>query len=171
MVGKPAPDFEGVEAFYEDKFTTVSLSDYKGKWVILFFYPLDFTFVCPTEIQEFSAKAPEFKKIDAHILSVSTDSVYSHQAWKKDLGAMNFPMLADTNLDLSASYGVLIEEKGIALRGTFIIDPDGLLRASTVHDLAIGRNVDETLRTVKALITGDFCPVGWQEGNKTLGKA
>lgn len=155
----------------DGKFTHVALEDYRGKWVVLFFYPLDFTFVCPTEIIEFNKHAEDFAKHNAQILGASVDSVYSHQAWSKDLGKLQFPLLSDMTKELSLDYGVLLEEKGIALRGTFIIDPEGILRHITVNDLPIGRSVKETLRVLQAAQSGELCPVGWEKGEETLGKA
>lgn len=172
LVGSPAPQFKA-QAYVDGQMKEVSLSDYKGKWIVLFFYPLDFTFVCPTEIQEFSRKADEFKKKNAQVLSVSTDSVYSHKAWCEQcgLGKLGFPMVSDLTRKISQDYGVLLEDKGIALRGTFIVDPEGKIRALTVHDLQVGRSVDETLRVLNAFQTGELCPVSWQPGQKTLGKS
>lgn len=168
QVGQTAPDFE-MEAVIGDSFDNVKLSNYRGKWVVLFFWPLDFTFVCPTEITAFSRRVDEFKNIDAAILGASIDSKYSHLAWTNNIGKINFPMLSDITKEVSREYGVLIEEQGIALRGLFIIDPDGILRYQVVHDLNIGRNVDEILRVIKALQTGELCPVDWNEGMETLG--
>jgi len=171
QVGSPAPTFR-CEAFMPDgKFEHVALEDYKGKWVVLFFYPLDFTFVCPTEIVEFNKHTGDFEKENAQILGISVDSVYSHQAWSKDLGQLSFPILADMTKEVSMDYGVLLEDKGIALRGTFIIDPEGILKHVTVNDLPIGRSVKETLRVLRAAQSGELCPVGWEKGEKTLGKA
>ncbi len=170
QVGSPAPAFR-CEALVKGQFEHLSLEDYRGKWVVLFFYPLDFTFVCPTEILEFNKKAPEFVQANAEILGISTDSVYSHQAWAKELGNLHFPLLSDITKKISKDYGVLLEDKGIALRGTFIIDPQGILVAATVHDLPIGRSVVEALRVLHAAQSGDLCPVGWEKGQKTLGKA
>lgn len=170
QVGSKAPSFKA-EAFFDGNFSHVSLEDYKGKWLVLFFYPLDFTFVCPTEIKEFNAMADEFEQENCQILGISIDSVYSHQAWAKDLGKLHFPLLSDITKKMSMDYGVLLERKGIALRGTFIIDPEGILRAMTVHDLPIGRSVKETLRVLHAAQSGELCPVGWEKGKPTLGKA
>jgi peroxiredoxin 2/4 len=170
QVGSPAPGFR-MEGLVDGKFQHVSLQDYEGKWVVLFFYPLDFTFVCPTEIKEFNAAAKDFADMNAQVLGVSVDSVYSHQAWSKDLGDLKIPLLSDMTKEVSRSYGVLLEEMGIALRGTFIIDPEGILRVQVVHDLPVGRSVKETLRVLKALQTGELCPVGWEPGSETLGKA
>ena len=148
----------------------ISLSDYKGKWVVLFFYPADFTFVCPTEIKGFQNKIKDFEKLNAVILGASTDSAYSHKAWfEKDMPDVKFPVLADTSHRISQNFGVLLEEKGIALRGTFVIDPNGILQYEVISNLNVGRSVDETLRVVKALQTGELCPVDWKPGDKTLG--
>ncbi len=171
QVGSKAPEFRA-EAFMPDAtFQHVALEDYKGKWVVLFFYPLDFTFVCPTEILEFNKHVADFEKDNAQILGVSVDSVYSHQAWSKDLGQLAFPLISDITKEISMDYGVLLEEQGIALRGSFIIDPEGVLRHITVNDLPIGRSVKETLRVLHAAQSGELCPVGWSKGDDTLGKA
>lgn len=172
QVGKQVPDIQAQALAGDGSFKTVKLSDYKGKWVVLFFYPLDFTFVCPTEIQAFNTKYEEFKKLGAEVLTASTDSVYSHKAWQdQGLGKLKFPMIGDTNHTWSRTFGVLVEEKGIALRGTFIIDQHGVLRSAIVNDLSVGRSVDETLRTVQAFQTGELVQCGWKPGEKTLGKA
>ncbi|GMR36241.1 hypothetical protein PMAYCL1PPCAC_06436, partial [Pristionchus mayeri] len=182
FVGKPAPDFSA-QAVIDGEFKTVSLKDYKGKYVILFFYPLDFTFVCPTEIIAFSERYEEFKKLNVAVLAASTDSVFSHLAWINQprkhggLGEMNIPVLADTNHQISRDYGVLKEDEvravpGIAYRGLFIIDPNGTLRQITVNDLPVGRSVDETLRLVQAFQFvdkhGEVCPAGWTPGADTI---
>ncbi len=169
-VGKVAPNFTA-EGLFGNEVKTVSLKDYRGKWLVLFFYPLDFTFVCPTEITAFNDAYDDFAGMNTEVLSVSVDSVHAHMAWQKDLGVMKFGMLSDLSHEVSKKYGVLIEDKGIALRGAFVIDPDGVLKMAVVHDLAIGRNVDEIVRVVKACQTGDLCPINWKPGAKTLGKA
>jgi alkyl hydroperoxide reductase subunit AhpC len=169
--GKPAPNFDVETAINGGEFSRAKLEDYKGKWLVLFFYPLDFTFVCPTEITGYSKALDEFKALNAEVLGGSTDSVHSHKAWLKDLGDLNFPLFADMSRDMSWDYGTLIPEQGISLRGTFIIDPEGILRYALYHDLGVGRSVAETLRVLKALQTGELCPVGWTEGDATLGKA
>ena len=172
IVGQQAPQFKA-QAYVDGQIKEISLSDYKGKWVVLFFYPLDFTFVCPTEILEFSQKAEEFKKKNAQLIGASIDSVYSHKGWCEQggLGKLNFPLMSDLTKKISQDYGILLEDKGISLRGTFIIDPEGKVRAATVHDLQVGRSIDETLRVLTAFQTGELCPVGWTPGGKTLGKA
>lgn len=170
QVGQQAPDFE-LEAVVGEKFTNVKLSDFRGKWVVLFFWPLDFTFVCPTEVTAFSKRIAEFNDLGAEVLGASTDSKFTHLAWTEKIGPINYPMLADIRKEVSRNYGVLIEEQGIALRGLFIVDPEGVLRYQVVHDLNIGRNVDEILRVLRALQTGELCPVDWEEGMETLGKA
>ncbi len=169
QVGQKAPDFHGQALMPNGETKEIKLSDYKGKWVVLFFYPLDFTFVCPTEIRGFNDKLDEFKKMGAEIITCSTDSVYSHKAWQEgSLGKLKFPHLADNSHQISRAYGVLIEEKGFALRGTFIIDSEGNLKHSTINDTAVGRNVDETLRTLAAFETGKLTGCGWTPGQKTL---
>ena len=170
-VGKMAPHFR-VEALMTDgTFGSLGLSDFKGRWLVAFFYPLDFTFICPTEITEFSKRYNEFEKLNAAVIGGSTDSVHSHKAWLKELGALRFPLFADMTRTFCRDYSVLVEEKGIALRGTFIIDPTGVLRYALYHDLGVGRSITETLRVLKALQTGELCPVECSEGKQTLGKA
>lgn len=172
QIGRQAPDFTAQAYTENGEMKDLTLSSYRGKWTVLFFYPLDFTFVCPTEIQAFSEKIEEFKKLNAQVVGCSVDSVFSHQAWSQSsLGQMNYPIVSDINHRISRDYGVLLEDKGISLRGLFIIDPDGILRSFTVNDLSVGRNVDEVLRVVQAFQTGELCPVGWKPGEKTLGKA
>ncbi len=169
QIGQKAPDFAAQALMPDGSFKEVKLSDYKGKWVVLFFYPLDFTFVCPTEIKSFNQHLDQFKKLNVEILGASTDSVYSHKAWsEKELGKINFPILGDTNHSVSRGFNVLLEDKGIALRGTFIIDANGVLKSAVVNDLPVGRSVDETLRTVQALQTGKLTGCEWKPGEKTL---
>lgn len=170
QIGKPAPEFK-MEGYIKGQMKNYHLDDFKGKWVVLFFYPLDFTFVCPTELVELSKKHKEFEEINTQVLGVSVDSVYSHEAWLKDLGDFEYPLLSDITKQVSFDYNVLVPEDGISLRGAFIIDPDGILKSYMVNDISIGRNIDELIRLVKAFQTGDLCPVGWKEGDKTLGKA
>lgn len=169
-VGQPAPDFTA-QALVAGEHKPVSLSDYKGKWVYLYFYPLDFTFVCPTEIIAFNEAVPAFEELNCQVLVASTDSVFSHQAWTEShpgLKNMAHPMLGDTSHALSSAYGVLLEDKGIALRGSFIIDPEGVLQWMAIHPLAVGRSVDEVKRVLAALQTGGLTPCGWTPGQATL---
>lgn len=160
------------DAYVSGEFKKISLDDYKGKWVVVFFYPLDFTFICPTEIKEFAKLQKDFEEANAVILGASTDSLHSHKAWfERDLPEVKYPVIADTTHKVSRIFNVLKEDQGIAYRGTFIIDPEGYLRYSVISDLSVGRSVKETLRVVKALQTGELCPVEWEPGKQTLGKA
>ncbi|MCS6970716.1 MAG: peroxiredoxin [Planctomycetota bacterium] len=178
LIQKPAPDFKATAVMPDGSFKEIKLSDYKGKWVVLFFYPLDFTFVCPTEIVAFSDKINEFKAVNAEVLGVSVDSQFTHLAWRQvprkegGLGDLQYPLIADLTKAIARDYGVLIEEAGIALRGTFIIDPAGVVRAAHIHDLPVGRNIDEALRVIKAFQFvekhGEVCPAGWTEGKPTM---
>lgn len=169
QVGQTAPDFT-MEGVLDGKFVEVKLSDYRGDWVVLFFYPLDFTFVCPTEIRGFATRLREFEDLDAQVLGCSVDSKYSHLAWiEKELGQLGFPLLSDMTRGVTRDYGILLEGQGHSLRGTFIIDPEGVLRYMVVHDNNIGRNMDETLRVLQALQTGELCPIDWKPGSPTLG--
>ncbi len=167
QVGQPAPDF-ALKGVADGDFVDVKLSDYRGKWVVLFFYPLDFTFVCPTEIQGFAKHNAEFEALGAQVLGASVDSEHSHKAWiERDFGALPFPLLSDIRREATEAYGVLLPG-GIALRGTFIVDPEGTLKYAVVHDNNIGRNTDETLRVLQALQTGELCPIDWRPGQATL---
>jgi peroxiredoxin (alkyl hydroperoxide reductase subunit C) len=175
LVGLPAPDFTLETALGNGKdFGKVSLSDYRGKWLVLFFYPLDFTFVCPTEIIALSDAYEDFKDLDAEILGISTDSKHSHRAWintprdQNGLGGLNYPLASDFLKTTARAYGVLDEEAGVAFRGLFIIDPEGILRYQVVTDLNIGRSVDETLRVLQALQSGGLCPANWRPGEAHL---
>ncbi|CAH8359862.1 unnamed protein product [Eruca vesicaria subsp. sativa] len=179
LVGNKAPDFEA-EAVFDQEFIKVKLSEYIGKkYVILFFYPLDFTFVCPTEITAFSDRYAEFEKLNTEVLGVSVDSVFSHLAWVQTdrqsggLGDLNYPLVSDVTKSISKSFGVLIHDQGIALRGLFIIDKEGVIQHSTINNLGIGRSVDETMRTLQALQyiqenPDEVCPAGWQPGEKSM---
>ena len=170
LVTKPAPDFE-TDGVVNGEFGNVGLQDLRGRWVILFFYPLDFTFVCPTEIREFSRRHAEFKDAGAEILGVSVDSKYAHLAWQKEIGEISYPMLSDITKSVAREYGILLEDQGVSLRGLFIIDPEGVVRYELVHDLSVGRSVSETLRVLKALQTGELCPVDWIPGEQTIGSS
>jgi peroxiredoxin (alkyl hydroperoxide reductase subunit C) len=175
QVGKRAPDFDmpstkDMKGLKEP----VRLADFKGKFLIMFFYPLDFTFVCPTELKAFNERYDDIKKAGAEVIAVSTDSVFSHRAWintpedKGGLGSLKYVLASDITKDVSRDYGVLLEEQGIALRGLFIVDPDGILQYQVVHSLNIGRSVDETLRVLEAIKTGGLCGADWKPGQKQL---
>ncbi|CAH1243031.1 PRDX1 [Branchiostoma lanceolatum] len=174
----PAPNFESTAVLPSGEFKTIKLSDYKGKYLVIFFYPLDFTFVCPTEIIAFSDRVEEFKKVGCEVVAVSTDSQFSHLAWTNTprkqggLGKMQIPILSDKAMTISKDYGVLMEDEGIAFRGLFIIDDKGTLRQITINDLPVGRSVDETLRLVQAFQFtdkhGEVCPAGWKPGADTI---
>lgn len=176
-VGAPAPDFS-LEAIVNGENTMVNLSDYKGKYVILFWYPKDFTFVCPTEIIAFSDRAKEFEDLNCQLLAASTDSPEVHLAWMKTprkqggLGYMQIPILADITKSVAARYGVLKEEQGIALRGLYIINPEGIVEHVTINNFPIGRSVDEALRTLQAIQHvakhGEVCPAGWKPGDLAM---
>lgn len=178
-VGQAAPDFTAT-AVVDQEFKTIKLSDYRGKnYVVLFFYPLDFTFVCPTEIIAFSDRYEEFSKLGTEVLGVSVDSEFSHLAWiqtdrkQGGLGDLSYPLVSDIKKEISAAYNVLDPEAGIALRGLFIIDKEGIIQHATINNLAFGRNVDETLRTLQAIQyvqshPDEVCPAGWKPGEKTM---
>ncbi|KAI4894879.1 hypothetical protein NFI96_031395 [Prochilodus magdalenae] len=176
-IGHPAPQFKAT-AVVNGEFKDIELSSYRGKYVVLFFYPLDFTFVCPTEIIAFSEHAEEFRKIGCEVIAASTDSHFSHLAWTNTprkqggLGSMNIPLVADLTQSISRDYGVLKEDEGIAYRGLFVIDDKGILRQITINDLPVGRSVDETLRLVQAFQHtdkyGEVCPAGWKPGKDTI---
>nr|WDA98950.1 peroxiredoxin [Sciadococcus taiwanensis] len=177
LVGEKAPEFTAT-IVYEQEFHTIKLSDYLGKYVILFFYPLDFTFVCPTEITAFSDHYEKFKNLNAEILGVSVDSEFSHLAWLQTdrkvggLGELNYPLVSDIKKEISANYHVLSKE-GIALRGLFIIDPQGTIQHSTINNLAFGRSINETLRVLFAIQhvqsnPEEVCPADWKPGEKTM---
>jgi alkyl hydroperoxide reductase subunit AhpC len=177
QVQQKAPDFTA-KAVVGHEFQDVSLSGYRGKCVVLFFYPLDFTFVCPTEIVAFSDRIKEFEKRNAQVIGVSVDSHYTHLAWKQTprreggLGDIHYPLVADLNKAICRTYGVLLEEAGIALRGLFVIDREGVIRHVTVNDLPLGRNIDEVLRVLDALHSyeqdGEVCPANWRPGAATM---
>ncbi|GIP38877.1 thioredoxin-like protein YkuU [Paenibacillus sp. J31TS4] len=175
LVGKEAPFFSMETVSGDGKeFGSVSLSDYKGKWLVFFFYPLDFTFVCPTEITALSDAYSEFQNLDTEVLGVSVDSIHSHRAWintskeQNGLGQLNFPLASDITKKVASDYGVLIEEEGVALRGLFIIDPEGVVKYQVVNHNDVGRSVEETLRVLQALQSGGLCPMNWKPGDKHL---
>lgn len=179
LIGHEAPDFKGTAVIggnadnlnTDNAFKEISLSEYKGKWVVLFFYPLDFTFVCPTEIEEFGDKYEEFRKLDCEIIACSTDSKYSHLAWRGShpgLKKLPYPMLADFTRSTSRSYEILKEETGYALRGLYIIDPNGILQYSVIHPEDVGRSSSEVLRVLSALQLGKKTPCNWHIGDSPL---
>ncbi|GKT15401.1 Peroxiredoxin, AhpC-type like protein [Aduncisulcus paluster] len=179
LIGKPAPRFECPALMPDFSFKTLTNDDYKGKYLVIMFYPMDYTFVCPTEIIRHSEAVESFKKEGAEIVVASTDSEYVHLSWaatpKKQggLGAMKMPMLADRNLKMSKAFGCLIEEEGVALRATYIINREGIIVSATINNLPVGRNADETLRLIQAFKyvdehDGEGIPCGWTPGEKTI---
>jgi peroxiredoxin (alkyl hydroperoxide reductase subunit C) len=176
QVGNKAPDFKGT-AVINKEFKEVSLKDFRGKWLCLFFYPLDFTFVCPTEITAFSDRIEDFKKLGCEVVGASIDSQFSHLAWintarnQGGLGEIRYPLLADVNKDASRAYQVLTDG-GVALRGLFLINPEGNIEYQVVHNLGVGRSVDETLRVIEAFQyvakNGEVCPANWKKGSDTM---
>jgi len=166
-VGDNAPDFE-LKGYLKDKFKDYSLKDFKNKWIVLFFYLADFTFVCPTEISGLNDRIEDFKKLGTDVVGISVDSVHAHKKWTEDLGGLEFPLLSDFHKRTSRDYNVLDEEQGTAMRGTFIIDPLGVIRYIVLSDQNVGRSVDETIRTLTALQIGKICPVDWKPGEATL---
>ena len=177
LVAQAAPDFKATAVMPDGSFKDISLNDYRGKYVLLFFYPLDFTFVCPTEIIAFSDRVGDFAKLDVEVLGCSIDSHFSHLAWRNTpradggIGEIQYPLIADLNKDIARNYDVLLDG-GVALRGLFLIDKEGVVRHQVVNDLPLGRSVDEALRMVQALQyfeqNGEVCPANWQEGSLTI---
>jgi peroxiredoxin (alkyl hydroperoxide reductase subunit C) len=178
LVTKQAPDFTATAVMPDNSMKPdFKLSDYRGKYVVLFFYPLDFTFVCPSEILAFDRSLDKFKEKNCEIIGISIDSQFSHWAWKNTpikqggIGNIQFPLVADLDKNISRQYGVLLDA-GIALRGTFLIDRDGIIRHAVINDLPLGRNIDEAIRMVDALqfheLHGDVCPANWQEGKEGM---
>lgn len=175
VIGLKIPEAE-LDAYYRGEIKKIRLSDYRGKWLVLFFYPADFTFVCPTELKEMSAYYDKFRKAGAEVLSVSTDSVYVHRAWaehNEDIRKIAYPMLSDRPGKLSRAMGVYVEERGVALRASFVVDPDGKIIACEIHDESIGRSATELLRKLDAAIAvresdGGFCPANWNAGDALI---
>ncbi len=173
-VGQTFPSFSLTATVSRDKdeaFKTITDADYPGKWKVYFFWPKDFTFVCPTEIAEFAKLSKQFEDRDAQILGGSIDSEFVHLAWRnnhEDLRDIPFPMLADIKRELAGALGILDPKEGVAQRATFIVDPDGIIRFVSVTDLSVGRNIDEVLRVLDALQTDELCPCNWQKGEATL---
>jgi peroxiredoxin (alkyl hydroperoxide reductase subunit C) len=180
LVNHPAPEFE-LEGYYKGDFKKYGLSGYRGKWVILLFYPLDFTFVCPTEVLNFSNAAEQFNKLNCQVFGISVDSPFVHKAWvdtkREDGGlggSLNYPLLSDLKKKAAEDYGILLEDEGVALRGLFLISPDGIVMHSTVNSLSVGRSVSEAMRVLKAFQfvathQGLVCPADWEEGKDTMG--
>ena len=178
-VGQLAPDFTAT-AVVDQEFKPIKLSDYRGKYyVVLFFYPLDFTFVCPTEVTAFSDRYAEFSNLNTKVLGISVDSAFSHLAWMQTdrksggVGDLNYPLVSDIKKEISADYNVLDPSSGVALRGLFIIDKDGILQHATINNMAFGRSIDETLRILQAIQhvqshPDEVCPIDWQPGDKTM---
>ncbi len=174
-INDPAPGFTA-QAFVNNETKQVSLQDYKGKWVILFFYPADFTFVCPTELGDLADHYEQLKGLNAEVISVSTDTAFVHKAWwdhSPTINKIKFPMLADPTGQVCRDYGTYIEEEGLSLRGTFVIDPEGVLKAFELHDNSIGRSTAELIRKLQAAQYvaahgGEVCPMNWKPGEKTL---
>ncbi len=174
LVGKKAPEFKAMAVVNGCDFKEIKLSDFAGKYVVLFFYPLDFTFVCPTELHAFQEKAETFKKLNCEVIGVSIDSHFSHQAWlntprtEGGIKGVTYPVVADIHKTISRDYDVLIPEAGIALRGTFLIDKAGVVQQQTINNLPLGRNVDEMIRLLEALQYteehGEVCPANWKKG-------
>ncbi|MDP7181847.1 MAG: alkyl hydroperoxide reductase subunit C [Candidatus Woesearchaeota archaeon] len=175
MIGSQVPDIE-VEAFHDEATKKVNLRDYKGQWLIVVFYPADFTFVCPTELEELANLYDQFKQEGAEIASVSTDTVFVHKAWhdhSEAIKKIRYPMLADPTGKLCKAFGTYLDDEGLALRGSFIVDPDGVIKAMELHDNSLGRSADELLRKLKAAKfvrenPGQVCPANWQPGKNTL---
>lgn len=177
LVAKPAPDFKSVAVFADNEMKELSLADYRGKYVVLFFYPLDFTFVCPSELIAFDRRLPEFEERNVAVIGVSVDSQFTHLAWKNTaverggIGQVRFPMVADLNKSIARDYDVLLDGQ-VALRGSFLIDRDGIVQHQVVNNLPLGRDIDEMLRVVDALRFteehGEVCPAGWSKGKEGM---
>ena len=177
LVTKQAPEFEAEAVMPNNSFETISLSSYRGKYVVVFFYPLDFTFVCPSEILAFNRQVEDFKAKGCELLGISVDSVWTHLAWKNTpvnqggIGAIQFPLISDLSKSISTDYGVLLED-GVALRGLFLVDKEGAVRHQLINDLPLGRNVDEALRVIDALqfheTHGEVCPANWKPGEEAM---
>ena len=175
IINTKLPDFK-VQAYHNNEFKTVTQKDLAGKWAIFFFYPADFTFVCPTELVDMAEKYEELKKMGVEVYSVSTDTHFTHKAWhdtSDSIKKINYPMLADPTGALSRAFGVYIEEEGLAYRGTFLVDPDGAIKLAEIHDNGIGRNADELLRKTQAAQfirnhPNEVCPAKWKPGAQTL---
>ena len=179
LVGKQAPDFKAPAVMDDGSINeSFSLADYKGKYIVLFFYPLDFTFVCPTELIAFSHRIAEFEKRNVQVIGCSIDSQFTHSAWRNTpvdeggIGPVKYPLVADVKHQICRAYDVELDPAGVALRGSFLIDQEGIVRHQVVNDLPLGRNIDEMLRMVDALQFhekhGEVCPAGWNQGDKGM---
>lgn len=169
MINQNAPQFTTSAVFDGQEIKNLSLSDYAGQWVVLFFYPLDFTVVCPTELTQFRTLLPEFAKANAVVLAASVDSVHSHKRWlRDDIGNLGFPLIADLTKRIAKDYHVLIEDRGIATRGTFIIDPSQKIQYLAIHNTNVGRDANEILRVLQGCQSGELCQAGWKMGDKHL---
>ncbi|WCL54382.1 alkyl hydroperoxide reductase subunit C [Gimibacter soli] len=175
LINKSIPTFKA-EAFHDGEFRTITDADVKGKWAIFIFYPADFTFVCPTELEDMAHHYEELQKLGVEVYSVSTDTHFSHKAWHDSsdaIGKIKFPMLGDPTGTITRGFDVMIEEDGLALRGTFLANPEGIIKVAEIHDLGIGRSAKDMVRKVKAAQyvathDGEVCPAAWEEGQKTL---
>ncbi|MGH2905790.1 MAG: peroxiredoxin [Solirubrobacterales bacterium] len=169
LIGQQAPEFSLPSTKNLNLDEPVSLSDFKDRWLVLVFYPADFTFVCPTEMLAFSNAIERFNEAGADVIAMSTDGVHCHEAWQEFvLGRLNFPLVSDTTMEVVRNYGVLIEDEGIARRALFIIDPQGTVRYEVIHDSEVGRSVDEPLRVLSALQTTEKTPADWKPGEATI---
>jgi peroxiredoxin len=174
-IGAAIPDFE-LDAYVDGAIKRVKFSDYKGKWLVMIFYPADFTFVCPTELFEAAQHYEEIKKLGADVVSISTDTAFVHKAWHENfpiISKVNFPMIADPTGNVCRAFGTYLDDEGLSLRGTFIVDPDGILRVMHMHDNKIGRSIDEIIRVLQAGIfvrehKGEGCPASWKPGDKGI---
>ncbi|SUO93991.1 alkyl hydroperoxide reductase subunit C [Suttonella ornithocola] len=175
IINRSIPEFS-VQAFHNGEFKTITSEDVKGKWAIFIFYPADFTFVCPTELEDMAKYYDEFKKLDAEVYSVSCDTHFTHKAWhdtSEAIGKINYPMLGDPTGVLARGFDVMIEEEGVAYRGTFLVNPEGVIKVAEIHDNGIGRSAKDMVRKLKAARyvaehDGEVCPAAWEEGQETL---
>lgn len=168
-IGQPAPQFTAPALIDGGEFKDIRLADFVGKWTVLFFYPLDFTFVCPTELIQFRDQKEDFAEVGAEVIGCSVDSIYAHKKWVgEELGNLGYPLIGDLTKRVSRDYGVLMEDQGVATRATFIIDPEGLIQYMGVHNLNVGRETGEILRVLKALQSGELCQAGWKPGDQYL---
>ena len=167
QIGDKAPDFL-LKGYLKNRIKDYSLKEFKGKWIVLFFYPADFTYICPTEITTLNTLIEDFRKINTIVLGISADNVYAHQKWAEELGGLDFVLLSDFHKRTSRDYNVLVEDEGTALRGMFIIDPENVIRYALISDDSVGRNTEEIWRVINALQTGKMCPSNWKPGEATL---